>query len=43
MGITAKPMLASLIFEAKQLANGAWDKDKARLVLKGHPWNMKKS
>lgn len=43
MGITAKPMLASLIFEAKQHASGAWDKDKARLVIRGHKWNMLKT
>ena len=43
MGITAKPMLASLIFEAKTDASGAWDKDKARLVIRGHKWNMMKT
>ena len=43
MGITAKPMLASLIFEVKTTASGAWDKDKARLVIRGHKWNMMKT
>ena len=36
MGIKAKPMLASLIFDAKQDAQGTWLKDKSRLVIKGH-------
>jgi hypothetical protein len=43
MGIKAKPMMASLIFDAKQNAQGTWEKDKARLVIKGHKWNMLKT
>ena len=43
MGITAKPMLASLIFDAKQHGDGSWDKDKSRLVIRGHKWNMRKT
>ena len=43
MGITAKPMLASLIFDAKRHGDGSWDKDKSRLVIRGHKWNMRKT
>lgn len=42
-GITAKPMLASLIFEAKTQGDGSWEKDKGRLVIRGHKWNMLKT
>ena len=43
MGITAKPMIASLLFDAKVDARGDWDKDKGRLVIRGHKWNMLKT
>ena len=36
-------MPCGLIYDIKWNPDGTWDKDKSRLVLKGHPWNMKKS
>jgi hypothetical protein len=43
MGIKHAPMPCGLIYDIKRNPDNSWDKDKARLVLKGHPWNMKKS
>ena len=43
MGVKHSPMPCGLIYDIKWNPDNTWDKDKARLVLKGHPWNMKKS
>ena len=43
MGIKHSPMPVGLIFDIKRTPDGEWDKDKARLVMRGHPWNMRKS
>ena len=43
MGIKHAPMPVGLIYDIKRHPDNSWDKDKARLVMKGHAWNMKKS
>eukprot|EP01046_Picozoa_sp_COSAG06_P072650 COSAG06_NODE_21352_length_759_cov_11.963636_1_plen_139_part_00 len=43
MGIKHAPMPLGLIYDVKQTPAGDWDKDKARLVMRGHRWNMRKS
>ena len=43
MGIKHAPMPLGLIYDVKQHPDNSWDKDKARLVMKGHRWNMRKT
>ena len=42
-GTDSGSMPCGLIYDIKWLPDGSWDKDKARLLLKAHPWNMRKS
>ena len=43
MGIKHAPMPLGLIYDVKWNPDGSWDKDKSRLVMRGHRWNMRKS
>jgi hypothetical protein len=43
MGITHAPMPLGLIYNVKVNPDNTWDKDKSRLVMKGHRWNMTKT
>ena len=42
-GIKNRPMPVGLIYDIKRDPSGSWDKDKSRLVMRGHQWNMSKS